>query len=81
MPIATVYPPGALIVELHALSVNATYNVSTFHANDYLYDTNPNALSDIWCVDSDTFGPLKAFVQDQPEHSISSLLETCVSKW
>jgi hypothetical protein len=81
MPVATVYPPGALIVELHALPVNTTYNVSTFHANDYLYDTDPDALSTIECSDPHLIGSLKSLVRDLPEHDISSLMKTCVSKW
>ena len=86
MPIATVYPPGALVVELQVHPINTTFNVSVFHANDYLYDTNPNALSEIWCnydnfTNSDTIGPLENYAEHQPESNISSLLRTCVSRW
>ena len=86
MPIATVYPPGALIVELHLLPINTTYNVSVFHAHDYLYDTNPDALSEIWC-NYDNFSnpngiaPLKNYAETLPELDIPSFLKTCVSRW
>lgn len=82
MPIATVYPPGALVVELQVHPINTTFNVSVFHANDYLYDTNPDALSDISCTSNNyTYEPLKDLAEYQPERNISSLLRTCVSEW
>jgi hypothetical protein len=86
MPIATVYPPGALTVELYVLPINTTYNVSVFHANDYRHDTNPEALSEIRCnydnfSNDDTIGPVSSYFEDQPEYSISSFLRTCVSRW
>ena len=88
IPIATVYPPGALIVELHLLPINTTYNVSVFHANDYLYDTNLDALSEIWCnyddisnTNGNGIAPLKIYAEIQPERDIPSFLKTCVSRW
>jgi hypothetical protein len=85
MPIATVYPPGALIVELHVLPINTTYNVSVFHANDYLYDTDPKALSLIHCSLGDfemsSIQTLRGLSAENPEHDISFLMKGCRSIW
>lgn len=69
-----VYPPGALVVELNALSVDAKFNVSVFHVHNPMEDTN--YISDIWCkenVSSDSASV--SFPED------AHRLATCFTEW
>lgn len=73
-PIAMVYPPGALIVELNALSVDAKFNVSVLHVKNPMEDTD--YMSNIWCRDeeSGSSGPVE-FPED------AYRMKTCFSRW
>jgi hypothetical protein len=71
VPIATVYPPGALTVELHDTSFDTNFNVSMFHVNDAKRDTN--TLSHISCDDS--LGPPGSDESEAPNDQ--AFLETC----
>jgi hypothetical protein len=50
VPIATVYPPGALTVGLRVASIDTNFNVSVFHVDDPTKDID--TLSQIWCDDN-----------------------------
>jgi hypothetical protein len=64
VPIATVYPPSALIVELQSARISTDFNVSAFHAPDF-YDTAPLSLSYITCArpedNEPNYRPIKSF--------------------
>jgi hypothetical protein len=73
VPIATVYPPGALTVGLRVASIDTNFNVSVFHIDDPTRDTN--TLSHIWCGSNDDVpGPAHSWGS---KLSDETLLETC----
>jgi hypothetical protein len=78
VPIATVYPPGALIVGLHVTSIAETFNVSVPHVKDPTKDTN--YMSHVWCALSvDTSGP-PGLLEDADLFMNASFLETCYTR-
>jgi hypothetical protein len=78
VPIATVYPPGALIVGLHVTSIPETFNVSVPHVKDLIKDTN--YMSHVWCdLSNDTSGP-PGLLRDANLFMDVSFLETCYTR-
>jgi hypothetical protein len=70
VPIATVYPPGALTVELQTLELAMDFNISVFHDRDPLTDVN-NVCS-ILCGSFDD-GELIAFFPTEAPINVSDL--------
>jgi hypothetical protein len=78
VPIATVYPPGALIVELENLALNTRFNVSVLHVDDPFNDINYTAQ--IWCYFTErTSGPIN-LVDHISQLSNSTFLKSCSSR-
>jgi hypothetical protein len=76
VPIATVYPPGALTVELQTLELAIDFNISVFHNRDPLKDVN-NVCS-ILCGSFDEeeligFVPLESFYPHGAPINVSDL--------
>jgi hypothetical protein len=52
VPIATVYPPGAVVVESQVLTIKSNLNVSTFNPKDHSGMQTESLLSRIVCQDA-----------------------------
>jgi hypothetical protein len=51
IPIATVYPPGALIVGIQTVALETSFNVSVFHDRDLLERGYKSSIAEIECQD------------------------------
>jgi hypothetical protein len=69
VPIATIYPPGALTVELEAKTFDTLFNVSVFHKKDFKDNTPSLAI----------FGPNCTWTGNSSEN-IEYLRENCYLK-
>jgi hypothetical protein len=49
IPIATVYPPGALVVGIQTVPLDTSFNVSVFHAKDLLETGHQSSIAEIMC--------------------------------
>jgi hypothetical protein len=50
IPIATIYPPGALVVGLQDSTLDRQFNVSIFHQKSLLDTGKQNPIASIYCV-------------------------------
>ncbi|KAH6639095.1 hypothetical protein C7974DRAFT_387870 [Boeremia exigua] len=80
VPIATVYPPGALVVELHNLLVDTCFNVSVLHGKNYSTSWSSLPLSTIQCWDEDRQLVI-LFDSDLENAQNASFLNTCRAVW
>jgi len=76
VPIATLYPPGTLVVGLQSFPIGQSFNVSVFHHRTLQDIVDKNVIAEILCdqdcMDDDCKGP---FLQQLAENA--SLLSTC----
>jgi hypothetical protein len=49
IPIATIYPPGALVVGIQTVSLDTSFNVSVFHAKDLLETGYQSSIAELDC--------------------------------
>ncbi|KAH6849525.1 hypothetical protein B0T12DRAFT_504305 [Alternaria alternata] len=49
VPIATVYPPGTLVVEIQPSSIDISFNVSVFHHRNLLDISEDNVIGQVKC--------------------------------
>ena len=74
-PIAMVFPPSALIVDLDVFTIDTTLNVSVFHEKNLTRGSN--YVSNIWFLD-----PTDGTSYSSPYYPAEVLhLETCFSRW
>jgi hypothetical protein len=76
IPIATIYPPGALVVGLQDSRIATSFNVSVFHQKNIWDTQNPESIASIWCMDEDD--EVSRLLSSFPEAAQNaSLLQGC----
>jgi hypothetical protein len=73
IPIATVYPPGALIVELETLRIDASFKVSSFHTKNFADIVYDRSIAKIFC----DYGSAITMPETVEDGQNATLLETC----
>jgi hypothetical protein len=77
IPIATVYPPGTLVVGIQTVSLDTVFSVSVFHAKDLLETGNQPTIAEIVCqYREDPFPAFGPPVFPEAAHNMS-FLKTC----
>jgi hypothetical protein len=81
IPIATIYPPGALVLGIQTVSLNTRFNVSVFHAKDLMNTANQSTIAEISCEygEGPPVSPIRMFGPPKfPEAALNpSFLKSC----
>lgn len=79
VPIATLYPPGTLIVGIQPSSIEKSFNVSVFHHRSLQDILEDNVIARISCYDRCPDGSCAVRKPPLPELTKKmSFLETCI---
>jgi hypothetical protein len=73
IPIATIYPPGALVVNIETLRVDTNFKVSSFHTKGFTDIVHERSIAKISC-DYGSANTMPGSVEDGEN---ATLLETC----
>jgi hypothetical protein len=68
-----VYPPGALIVEIETLRVNASFQASSFHTKSFADIVHNKGIAKILC----DYGSAITIPMSVEDGKNATLLETC----